>query len=315
MSHRFYYFGRVFSTLFLATVLALLVPLPIVKAQDKVSTAITPIIFELTANPGDTLEKTVKVTNAGDTLTAYTMDIEPFVGNETGQATITATDDPTYSLKSWVTIKPATFNLKSKESQFVVFTIKVPGNAEPGGRYGSILASAGGGDSVNGTGAITKQKVGSLILVSVAGDVSYSATIKNFGADKRLFERSPIGFTTRLHNDSTVHVKPKGFITIANLFGKKVADVPFDEKNILPKSDRLITSNYATKLPIGRYTATLSLVYGEKGDQLTSVSSFIVFPWKVGLPIVAVILILIWFLIARRRQFFQALRIIFGKNP
>jgi len=314
MIHKLSLFQRLIRLFFLLAVFILIAPFP-AKGQEKVSTAITPILFELTANPADILEKTLKVTNTGDGITTYTMDVEPFVGNEVGQATITDEDDPNYSLRNWVTIKPASFTIKPKESQLVVFTIKVPGNAEPGGRYGSILASANSGNNLSGSGAVTKQKVGSLILVSVAGNINYSANIKSFNSDRHLFERSPVIFTTRLHNDSTVHVKPKGFITIANIFGKKVVDLPFDEKNILPKSDRLITTNYDKKLPIGRYTATLSLVYGEKGDQLTAVSSFIIFPWKIGLPIIAVILVLIWFLIARRRQLFQAVKIIFGKSP
>ena len=141
--------------------------------QAKVS--ISPTLFELTAKPGDILENTMKVINTSEIVQSYEMEIKSFIGNELGQAKITASDDPEYALRGWVKITPEKFTLAAKQTQVVKFVISVPEDAEPGGQYGSILASLVDNSTVTGTGAITKSKVGTLVLVAVAGDITYSA--------------------------------------------------------------------------------------------------------------------------------------------
>src|SRR3989344_1985414 len=268
--------------------------------QEKVS--ISPALFELIAKQGDTLDNSMKVINTSDQIQDYEMEIKPFVGNEFGQAKIVADDDSTYFLKNWVKIVPSQFTLAPKQTQVVKFTITVPVNAEPGGQYGSILASLVNNSEVSGTGAVTKSKVGSLILVAIAGDISYSAFIKEFKVAKKRFERSPINFTTKIHNNSTVHIKPKGFITLTNIFGQKIGQLDFEQKNILPNSDRTAIQSYNAPLPVGRYVATLNLIYGEGAGQLNSKLIFYVFPiWLIILLIILLILIIL-LLIYRRRQ-------------
>lgn len=291
--------------------LLLFLPTLALAQEETISTSISPVVFELTANPGESQTNTVKVTNTGSSASDYQITIESFSGNDRGQAIVNGDTDPEYELKKWVSIKPDKFHLAKEANQIVTFTINVPSDAAPGGRYGTILASPSGQGQVNGTGAVVRQKVGTLVLLSVKGDVSYSANVQEFKTTKTLFERAPVDFSTKIYNGSTVHVKPRGFITVANTFGHKVAEVEFKQGNILPKSDRIYDGQISQKLPIGRYVATLALNYGEKGDQLISTTSFIVFPWKVGLPIIAGLLILFWLIIAKRRNIGAALRVLF----
>lgn len=287
--------------------------------EDTFSTSISPVTFELTAKPGDTIKNVVKVTNISTQALAYEMQVEAFVGNELGQATIVLNKDdtdPALALGNWTTVSPGAFTLKPKEQQLVSYIITIPKNAEPGGRYGSVLASAKAIDSaaLAGTGAKVGQKVGSLVLLGVQGPINYVATVKDFTPTKKLFERTPITINTRLHNQSTVHIKPKGFITLTNLLGKKVTQIQFEERNVLPDGDRLIATEIKDKLPIGRYTASLALVYGDKNAQLISSTSFIVFPWKVGVPVLIGIVALLWAIIAGRRRIGSALRILVGRQ-
>ncbi|MEK9167211.1 MAG: hypothetical protein AAB613_00495, partial [Patescibacteria group bacterium] len=136
----------------------------------------------------------------------------------------------------------------------------------------------------------------------VAGDIKYSAYVKEFSVAKKRFERPPIEFRTKIHNSSTVHIKPKGFITLTDIFGRKSGSLDFDQKNILPDSDRLITQSYDQPLIVGRYVATLNILYGEKGDQLSSRLVFYVFPIWLIILCIAVLLLIILLLNYRRRQ-------------
>lgn len=102
-------------------------------AQDQTantfSTSISPVTFELTAKPGDTLRNVVKVTNVSTQALQYSMEVEAFVGNELGQATIVPNNeesDPALALSDWTTISPATFTLKPREQQIVSFVVNIP---------------------------------------------------------------------------------------------------------------------------------------------------------------------------------------------
>jgi hypothetical protein len=288
------------------------------------SLSVSPVIYDIPSNPGDTITNKIKVSNAlGTQPIAVEMEVKPFTGTETGEALILEKDNPAYSLGQWITLSPSEFVLDPKETQLVTYTIRIPLNAEAGGRYASILAKSAEG-SVSGTGAATVQKVGSLVLLKVSGSVSYSAVVKDFKTiiptdnpanvdSKSSFEKSPIGFFTNISNTGKSHIKPSGFIVISNMFGKKVADVPFPEKIVLPGNDRLITAGWEGA-KIGYYTATLLLNYGDKNEQLTATTTFLVFPWKTGVPIILGTLIVLWFLIARRKRFGKALAVIFGRH-
>lgn len=322
-------FGRRVSLVLAALGLVFLVSSSGIEAQEageKVALSISPLNFEFTINPGETREDVVKVTNPDSEKTqTITMAVEPFRGDETGQVTVLdeEEDDPAYSLKQWVTISPKTFMLKPRETRVVTFKTVVPKNAEPGGKYGAIVASTERGE-IGQTGAVTVQKVGSLVLLTVQGFIQYNASARDFytvnntedirdRSPQSLYEKSPVYFLTRLHNNGTVHIKPKGFITISNIFGKKVADIEVPAKNVLPGSDRAQIVEW-NEAKMGRYTATMVLNYGDKNQQITATTSFTVFPWKTGVPIIVGVLVLLWFLIARRARVARALSIIFGKH-
>lgn len=321
--------GRRVSLVIAAVVLTFLTSSQYSQAQQapsKVALSISPLNFEFTINPGEKREDVVKVTNP-DTEKPQTvsMAVEPFKGDETGQVTVLDEGevDPAYSLREWVTITPKTFTLQPKETRVVRVVTEVPKNAEPGGKYGAVVASTERGE-IGQTGAVTVQKVGSLVLLTVQGFIDYRASTRDFYtvnnteeiADRRpqsLYEKGPVYFLTRVSNSGTVHIKPKGFITISNAFGQKVADLPVPAKNILPDSDRVQVVEWKG-MKMGRYTATLVLNYGDKNQQVTATTSFTVFPWKIGLPVTAATLLLVWFLIARRARVARALGIIFGKH-
>lgn len=315
------------ATAFVAVLFLCVAPLGYAQTSGdvaKTSLAISPVTFVLTANPGDVITNKVKVTNSqGNKSVAVEMEVKPFTGTETGQAVILDEENPAYSLGKWVTVSPQSFTLEPKETQVVEYTITIPADAEAGGRYASILAKSGEGE-VSGTGATTVQKVGSLVLLRVNGTVSYGATVKDFktvrsGQDLEQatsqlnFERAPVTFYSKIANTGKSHILPSGFVVVSNMFGKKVTDIPFPERFVLPGNDRVVEAMW-DDAKIGYYTATLLLNYGDKNEQLTATTTFLVFPWKTGVPIILGVVIVVWFIIARRKRLAQALGVIFSRQ-
>lgn len=278
---------------------------------------ISPLTFELTANPGDTITNTVKIYNPSDNIISIKMEAEDFkpVG-EIGQVHIEPETEVTYSLKRWVKIEPVEFTLEPKEQKFVNFTIEVPENAEPGGKYGSILASTTGALGQGIAGAAITQKVGALLLLTVSGEMKENLAIKEFSIVSSFFEYGPIPFTIRFENTGTVHVKPRGFVTITNWRDKKVADVEFPQLNVIPGTVRKIETTWHLKWLFGKYTAMVVGSYGSNNLPISSeVLSFWVFPWKIALGIFLVLLVILLFFYKTRRRWRMALRILIKGEP
>lgn len=281
-----------------------------VSAQ-QVGVSISPLTFELTANPGDTLTNTLKVYNPTDSVISIKMEAEDFkpVG-ETGQVVVEPEAEMTYSLKRWIKTGPTEFTLEPKEQKFVDFEISVPENAEPGGKYGSILASTTGVVGKGITGTAVAQKVGALLLLIVAGPVKENLTIKEFSAPSFL-EYGPVPFSIRFENNGTVHVRPRGFVTITNWWGKKVADVEFSQLNVIPGAIRKIDTSWQNKWLFGKYTAMLVGSYGTANLPFNPpVLVFWAFPWKLALEIFLVLVLIFVFFYKTRKRWQLALRIL-----
>lgn len=281
----------------------------LVHAQEEMSTGVTvsPVHFEFSANPGDKLENKLQVLNPTENTISVKMEVEDFVTyGEEGEVRIQETEDETYSLKKWVKTTPNEFTLKPKESKLVTFTVNIPKNAEPGGKYGSILATMSGLAGEEGAGLGIAQKVGALLLLSVSGRIEEKIEVKEFSTPN-FREYGPINFTIRFENTGTVHVRPRGSVTINNIFGHKVADVEFPQQNVIPGAIRKNETTWNQNWLWGvRYTATLVGSYGSQNSTISSVISFWVFPWKIWLVILLVLVIVIYFIVRTRRKIKRA---------
>jgi hypothetical protein len=278
---------------------------------DKAGLSISPTTFEISANPGDKIKQKLRIYNTTNNSFSVKMEGEDFSAQgEEGRVVVKEREDQTYSLKRWVKFTPAEFTLVSGENKIVNFEINIPKNAEPGGKYGSVLATVTAILGLEQTGALTANKVGALVLLSVSGQVKEKISVKEFSAPT-ISDIGPIPFSIRLENTGTVHERPKGVITITNIFGKKVDEVIVPAQNIIPGAIRKITAQWQKKwLFGGRYQATLVGSYGSQNEPLNATLIFWAFPWKIGLAVLAVIILIIILLIRAHRKVEKAEEII-----
>ncbi len=282
-----------------------------VFAQD--STGATGIqvsapVYNFQIDPGDTTQEIIKIRNVSDNEQTYfpeVLDFKPTGETGTPQfITGVEKNSYSYSLTSWVKISKEPITLQPNESAALNFTINVPKTAEPGGAYAGILFGTSP-PKTEGSAIAISNKVGALVLVRVAGAAKETATLKEFAANGNFFENPPVDFVVRVENKGTVHVRPKGNITIKDIFGRKVAALDVNEKDgaVLPESIRKfdkendeLTWN-PSGFTIGKYTATVLLNYGDPSKQLSETVSFWVVPWKVllvvGIGIVIMVLLII----------------------
>lgn len=273
--------------------------------------SVSPVKFELSANPGDELKNVIRIYNDSAETVNIVVNVENF--SPTGEAGQVVIDeeapDTGFSLKSWVTLDTNTFTLEPRTSRTVEFTIAVPENAEPGGHYGSILASVAPGAAGGGVGIA--QRIGALLLLDVSGEITEKMYVAEFGAPS-FSEFGPVDLTLRFKNDGSVHLKPRGYITITNMFGKEAGTINIPQSNILPQSVRKFDFPWGVKYMYGKYTATMTAIYGSANESLTAVATFWVIPWKMLAIAVIVLLIVILLLIRGRRRIALAFRVLRG---
>lgn len=301
-----------YFTLLAALLAQLFAPL-VAYAENGQALSITPPVVELSADPGQSLTATIKLTNVSSGDLLIKNQINDFgAKDETGEPNIIFdyTQETPYSLRNWVTA-PDPFVLGSKQAKQVQFQINVPKDAEPGGHY-AVFRFTGQAPELQETGVAISASLGALVLLKVSGNVTDKSSVSDFySADQNFakqsfFENGPISFVERIRNEGNIHDKPTGTIDIKDSFGNTVdslrvngdpANSQDPPRSVLPQSIRRFEQTLNRKWMFGRYTANLNLSYGPSHTPLTSTIVFWVIPYK--LILLVLVLIVLLFLLFR----------------
>lgn len=284
-----------------------------VKGQITNDSGLTlsPPTLEISGNPGELIKQSIRLENRNNYDIRVVLDKRNFTAvGEEGAVGLTE-EETTFSLASWLTTETGEFTIPAKASRTFPISINVPLGAEPGGHFGSLIFRTIPNEKLEGSGASLAQEIGSLILLRVAGDLKEDGSLESFAPVKNFFEFGPIGFEARVKNSGNVHLKPRGTITITNMLGQQVATVEITGKNVLPGAVRKLEATWDTKWRLGRYTATALVIYGKDLTQRASVTTFTVFPYRIALAVLLILLILGRILYKGRKRWISAFRILF----
>lgn len=277
-----------FGTLFIATLFS---------AQVLASGfEVSPIKFELSQKPGESITKTLKIKNSEDKAVDIAFDFADFTyRDESGQVAIIdgGAQDTTYSMKNWVQT-PEGFNLGAKEEKEFTISMRIPEDAPPGGHYGTMFIYPKIPNSKDGKPSVgTITKIGVLFIVRVEGEVKEEVGIASFVAYKDTASPNTLYLETFLTNSGNVHVRPKGKIFLYNDSGELIKDVgiekeinqqgvtigskkvdylAFNEDNYLalPGQKRLFETNYEGNAGEIFAKAEVKISYGNTGKSLES---------------------------------------------
>lgn len=265
---------------------------------DKIRAASTglsiqPLKVTHTLKPGEEVSGVIQITNAGDNAVNVETKVEDFVPLAgTYNIQIVQRAPGISTVRDWITLDvPQSFVLAKGAAKDVLYTIKAPTNAEPGGHFGVTLFKAselpkGGQQLKVGT------QVGMLILVTVPGSRLEKGRVLDFSGPK-FVKKSPIDFAIKFENTGTVHFEPKGAITITNMLGKEIGSVQVGGQVVLPTGVKdLVASVNFNGVLVGRYAAHLKIFDGE-GNEITAESfAFYAFPLWYAIAFFATVAVL-----------------------
>ena len=177
----------------------------------------------------------------------------------------------------------ASITLQAGQSTTVSVTAHVPNGAAPGAHFGAIfLSDKANKPGSNGSGV--GFNVGSIISLTIAGDIHDEAKLREFSTGKVVYGVPVVDFNTKIENLGNVLSRPHGVIAITDMFGRNVANVEVNDSAapIFPGSERVYATTWTSdSFAFGRYEAVGSFSYGEQEKKTISGStSFWVLPLK-----------------------------------
>ena len=308
------------------TFLAAIMFLFLVHSPNAQALTVSPVRIELSGDSGTTITKEITLSNdsqAGEET--YYISYSNFEAQgETGSPLFV---EPKSDLGTWMTTPEQSVTLKANESKKVLLSINIPQDAYAGGHF-AVVFFGNNPNNTDGGQVSVGAKTGTLILLSVNGDVLEAGGLASFNTiDKKFFFNTlPVGLEYRFKNDGNDRVKPDGKIKIRNTFYIPVEtlDANTVSGNVLPHSTRLFSTewikhktssiddvhhsfigSYFDKVSyqwknfaLGLYIAKLDLVYGTAGIHNSKTALFFVFPWQ--LMIIIILILLVIFFVGRK---------------
>ncbi len=252
---------------------------------------------ELELNPGESKTAVIMVTNRMGGTRMFSLEVEDFTGSKDPAEVVVLLGDERgpYSLKDFLKFENKTFELKNGERAIIPVTVTLPTDAEPGGRYGSVLVSTTAKDSVAAQSAAVVSRLGVLFFVKIPGEVENDGVLAGFNTlnGKKILGGGPVTFRLLYENNGSVYLNPYGEIRIKNIIGEEVGVVEVEPWFAMPQSLRLREVSWNRPFLFGRYTAIASINRGYDNIIDTSTLSFWIIPWKIALGAFAGIFILV----------------------
>lgn len=262
---------------------------------DKPTKGLTlsPLRSELNIAPGTLFDGVLTVTNSTKKPMTVNLSAEKFsVINQQYDYAFTAESNET----KWINFSSSEVNLLPDASKKITFTIGVPLSAEPGGRYISLFASTDTG--VSSGGVESRQRVASLLYITVTGDVSRDGHLVSLTSPWFISAKST--WNTALQNTGSTHFRSRYNIKLNNLFWYGTSANMSGDALILPGTVRSVSDT----LPAPKWPGIYKIVYtiGLGDTPAVTETRFIIYmPMWVILVCVAIIVILALALHRRRK--------------
>jgi hypothetical protein len=321
---------------------SLAAPSPAAPSQSPgLNIEISPLPIELTAKPGTSVTKDLRVRNSGTADEQLKVSLKTFRAEGPDGHVVLREPTPLDDYVKWVSFDKTNFNAPAGAWQTVKMTVALPKDAAFGYYFAAQFELANPPKPQPGTARLQGAVAIFVLLNADAPGASRKISVTSFKADHSSYEFLPVNFSVQVRNIGNVHTAPHGNIFIKR--GKKQVaslNVNSTEGMVLPKSNRIFTASWsdgfpvyktvtddqgqpikdihgnvkkqlkwdfskAAKLRFGHYSAELLLVYndGQRDIPITGSLSFWVVPWRLIFFIVFIIAApaVLVYVITRRR--------------
>lgn len=308
--------GIALLSLMTASALLFLGPVPSARAQDFDLT-VSPVKKELTLGPGEGMDFEITLINHADReqeLLVYTMD---FFINPDNSYDFQEPGYYTYSCSQWITILRSRFTVPARSLHEEPFRLQVPADAEPGGHF-SVLFFQDAAEPAPGQGVKPTYRIGSLILVTVAGEIVREANVKALSVESDFFSlwgppgggeagwpARDIRYHLEVENVGNVHLTVQASLSYRSKFGFGSGSVDLGEITMLPGTVRYFDGSLPSPPFLGIYEAEAVIRYGPQMNVFDTEKHGKSGFWVVPLPWIFFLILIgvgAWCLVHRLRR-------------
>ena len=280
-------------------------------AQTSLSLSVSPTVFQMTANPGQIWESSLRIINNNPYEITVFVDVTNFrpLGEQGASEfiPINESDGAETTLAEWINVPSTAIIIPPEQTSEIPIIIELPEEVPPGGHYAAVLVGTRPPETREDISKVeTAQVVTSLVFLRVSGDVVEEGNIRTFRTLDSVVESPEATFELRFQNSGNVHLRPEGEITIFNMWGQERGVIPVNQKTLFGNvlSDSVRSFNFTWKgewspADIGLYSAEAVLAYGdEQINFATADTRFWVIPWRILLSIIVslgiIIFLMVW---------------------
>ena len=269
-------------------------------AQNDAGIGLKPASIAEKMEPGEVRQFTVLVSNVSGQDQNYYLYKRNISGVRDGGVPIFSVNDGDtggFALSDWIQLESDRLEVKAGEEKPVSFILSVPNNASPCDHFGGIFVSAEPPE-IKESGAAIGYQVANIVSIRVAGECIEQAQIRQFSTDNYIYGKSEVNFNLKFENTGNTLLRPRGPLTITNMFGKEIANIIFneDQAGVFPGDTREFNFSWTSDLTgFGRYEAMVSPSFGEEGFKQTvfSTATFWILPMNIILPAAGILAVLL----------------------
>lgn len=276
---------------------------PSIEAQDigKQIMSVSPVILNISLSPNKEYTYQITVKNFLNEPLPLKAKIDNLNIDEEDTNSPLITVDSKSPLIEWTSIDPGEMIIPPKEERTISVTITIPQKVPVGGYYGVLFLEPVVPVKITNT-SLVSTRVGVVMLanVGVSSPNSNPGEIVDFSFDKFIYENNTAEVLLRFKNTSLHHFSAKPQIEIKPWFGNS-SFIPLEEKYVFPGKVRRWSSPLdLQKFSIGLYKTKVLVSIGS-GKVLEKEQTLVIFPVKLALAILFVLVILLFAIFKKDR--------------
>lgn len=290
---------------------------------------LSPLPINLSTKPGQSVSTPIRVQNTGNQAVQLKVSLMKFSAQGASGEPQILDPEPEDAFIKWASFSKTKFTAQPNVFNTVELTIQPPKEAAFGYYYAVVFSQDNGSAPDIPSQSKINGAVASLVLLDVQtnGEKRQLEAV-SFKATQKVYQYLPASFEITTRNTGNIHVVPTGNIFISRAGSKDfIGTIRINEQqgNVLPKSNRVFTTEWddgfpsykvkrqngqvvsdssgtpikelswnlasANKLRIGKYTASMTMVYndGKQDVPINGEVSFWVIPW---IPFLIILIVL-----------------------
>ena len=228
------------------------------SSENRENITLTPASSQYTSRAGGVVNDRLTVVNDGKSADDFIVYARPYSVDSDKYSNPNFTAVTKYSdLYAWVQIPQTKYRAEPNTTTHVNYSINVPSGASPGGHYGVIFVEVQPIKSVdNANEILRKKRVGSLVYLTVDGDIKLSGEVAPGGGIPFWQVQPPLRATASVKNTGNTHFTMSTVLHVKDVLG----NVKYQGKKefyILPGTTRKVDLDWVQASWFGLYKVAL----------------------------------------------------------